>query len=67
MKNSRAVDTDANQQYIEGLVPGISRDLDLEGLTTECDDPLHETLDMTARYSHLSPEHLRTAVELLDS
>ena len=37
MKNSRAVDTDANKQYIEGLVPGISRDLDLEGLTTEWD------------------------------
>ena len=43
MNNSRAANTDKNKKYIEGRVPGIGRELGLEGLSTEWEDPQDKT------------------------
>ncbi len=43
MEDSRAAITDENKKYIEGRVPGIGRELGLEGLSTEWEDPQDKT------------------------
>ncbi len=44
MNNSRAANTDENKQHIEEMVQGIGGELDLEGLTTEWEDPQDKTM-----------------------
>ncbi len=43
MEDSRAANTGENKKYIEGRVPGIGRELGLEGLSTEWEDPQDKT------------------------
>ncbi len=44
MKDSRAANRDENKKYIDGRVQEIGGELDLEGLTTEWEDPQDKTM-----------------------